>query len=86
MNFCCDQGAWEYTSQGIKLDATKPSEPRTLLTAVLSELVRATLIMFREFNTLELTFCVEFLIILSRETLTNSLTLTTLMTPMTQAW
>ena len=50
------------------------------------ELVRATLIMFREFNTLELTFCVEFLIILLRETLTNSLTLLTLMTPMTQAW
>ena len=48
-----------------------------------SELVRATLIMFREYNTLEFTFCVEFLIILLRDTLTNSLALMTLMT---QAW
>ena len=54
--------------------------------AEVKKLVRATLIMFREFNTLELTFCVEFLIILLRETLTNSLTLMTLMIPMTQAW
>ena len=33
----------------------------------LSKLVRATLIMFREFNTLELTFCVEFIIMLLLE-------------------
>ena len=31
-----------------------------------NKLVRAMLIMFRDFNTLELTFCVEFIIILSR--------------------
>ena len=44
-------------------------------------LVRATLIMFREFNTLELTFCVEFVIIYYEiHSLTHSLTLMTLMT------
>ena len=36
------------------------------------QLVRATLIMFREFNTLELTFCVEFIITLLREMLKSS--------------
>ena len=36
------------------------------------KLVRATLIMFREFNTLELTFCVEFIITLLREMLKSS--------------
>ena len=39
---------------------------------ILRELVRATLIMFREFNTLELTFCVEFIITLLREMLKSS--------------
>ena len=33
------------------------------------KLVRAKLIMFREFKTLELTFCVQFTIILLREML-----------------
>ena len=36
------------------------------------KLVRAALIMFRGFNTLELTFCVEFIITLLREMLKSS--------------
>jgi len=38
------------------------------------KLVRAMLIIFREFNTIELTFCVEFIIILLQE-MPNSSTL-----------
>ena len=44
-------------SRGIQTHIVSPLEQGT-------KLVRATLIMFREFNTLELTFCVKFKIML----------------------